>query len=214
MNPTDCLKNAAVLVAAPPSLHRQGLLSTLHEQWPDLSFSVTADTCMLEPLLRQQPYALLVLDSALAGPSLGTLFQRLRNVRSCQPILVIASQRLSPVLRQHLLQPDTNALLPYNSTPAMVVATVMPLLSGATGGMLGTVATRRNFTPPTPFSQREVEVLRLITADLCNQEIADHLCLSVRTVESHRRALLQKAGAKTLVGLVMQAMREGWVGVA
>jgi DNA-binding NarL/FixJ family response regulator len=36
----------------------------------------------------------------------------------------------------------------------------------------------------------------------------------VRTVESHRRALLQKTGAKTLVGLVVQAVREGWVAVA
>jgi DNA-binding NarL/FixJ family response regulator len=59
-----------------------------------------------------------------------------------------------------------------------------------------------------------LDVLRLVVADCCNQEIADRLFLSVRTVESHRRALLQKAGAKTLVGLVVQAMREGWVAVA
>jgi DNA-binding NarL/FixJ family response regulator len=214
MNSASCFGNASVLVAAPPSLHRQGLLATLHDQWPDLAFSVTADASMLEPLLRQQPYALLVLDSTLAGPSLAALFQRLRSVRSCQPILVIASQRLSPALKQHLLQPDTNALLPYNATPATVVTTVMALLSGAAGGTLTHPAARRTFAPPTPFSQREVEVLRLIVSDLCNQEIADHLCLSVRTVESHRRALLQKAGAKTLVGLVVQAVREGWVGVA
>ncbi|GAB2795559.1 DNA-binding NarL/FixJ family response regulator [Hymenobacter luteus] len=48
-------------------------------------------------------------------------------------------------------------------------------------------------------------------ADCCNQEIADKLFLSVRTVESHRRALLQKAGTKTLVGLVVQAVRERWL---
>lgn len=203
-----------MLVAAPPSLYRQGLLATLHEQWPDLTFSVTADAGMLEPLLQQQPYALLVLDSTLAGPSLAALYQRLRHVRSCQPILVIASQRLSPALKQHLFQPDTNALLPYNATPATVVTTVMALLSGATGGTLSSPPTRRPFAPPTPFSQREAEVLRLVVADLCNQEIANQLCLSVRTVESHRRALLQKAGVKTLVGLVVQAVREGWVGIA
>jgi DNA-binding NarL/FixJ family response regulator len=214
MNSPSCFSNASVLVAAPPSLHRQGLLATLHDQWPELSFSVTADVSMVEPLVRQQSYALLVLDSTLVGSSLGALFERLRNVRSCQPILIIASQRLSPAFRQHLLQPHTNALLPHNATPNTVVTTVMALLSGAAGGTLSLPPTRRTFAPPTPFSQREVEVLRLIVADLCNREIADQLCLSVRTVESHRRTLLQKAGAKTLVGLVVQAVREGWVGVA
>jgi DNA-binding NarL/FixJ family response regulator len=68
--------------------------------------------------------------------------------------------------------------------------------------------------PATPLSRRELDVLHLVVADHCNQEIADRLFVSVRTVESHRRALLQKTGAKTLVGLVVQAVREGWVTVA
>ncbi|WP_141765620.1 helix-turn-helix domain-containing protein, partial [Hymenobacter coccineus] len=63
----------------------------------------------------------------------------------------------------------------------------------------------------TPFSPRELEVLRLVVDDYCNREIAGHLYLSVRTVESHRRALLQKSGARTLVGLVAWALRAGMV---
>ena len=54
-------------------------------------------------------------------------------------------------------------------------------------------------------------MLRLVVQDCCNQEIADQLFLSVRTVESHRRALLQKAGVRTLVGLAVQAVKQGWV---
>jgi DNA-binding NarL/FixJ family response regulator len=54
-------------------------------------------------------------------------------------------------------------------------------------------------------------VLRLVTDDHCNQEIADLLFVSVRTVESHRRALLQKSGTRTLAGLVAWALREGMV---
>ena len=65
--------------------------------------------------------------------------------------------------------------------------------------------------PAGSFSPRELEVLRLVVADQCNDEIADHLCLSVRTVESHRRTLLHKAGTRTLVGLAARAVREGWV---
>jgi DNA-binding NarL/FixJ family response regulator len=64
---------------------------------------------------------------------------------------------------------------------------------------------------PTRISRRELEVLHLVANDHCNQEIADHLFVSVRTVESHRRALLQKSGTRTLAGLVAWALRAGMV---
>lgn len=214
MNSTCYFSAATVLVAAAPSLHRQGLLTTLHDHWPNLPLSVTADTSQLLPLLRQQAYSLLILDGTLVGASLGELLQQLRGIRSCQPVLVLATQRLAFQLRQQLPETSHSALLPYNAAPSSVVASIMALLSGADGGTRSSTTAPRRFAPPTPFSQREVEVLRLVVADHCNQEIADRLCVSVRTVESHRRALLQKAGAKTLVGLVVQAVREGWVGVA
>jgi len=186
----------------------------LHDYWPAFSFTVTADASQLVPLLRQQPYALIVLDSALGGSSLVELLRQLRSIRSCQQVLVLVSQRFTSSQSQQLLQAGAAALLPYNAAPSTVVSTIAALLSGATGGISRTVSTPHRMAPPTPFSQREVEVLRLVVADYCNQEIADQLCLSVRTVESHRRALLQKTGAKTLVGLVVQAVREGWVGVS
>ncbi|MGI4887198.1 MAG: LuxR C-terminal-related transcriptional regulator [Janthinobacterium lividum] len=66
--------------------------------------------------------------------------------------------------------------------------------------------------PATDFTARELEVLRLVVADLSNRDIANRLFVSVRTVESHRRALLQKAGARTAVGLAVRAVRAGWVG--
>jgi len=204
---------AAVLVAAPPSLHRQGLLATLHEKWPLLACTVTADVTELPLLVRQQPYALIVLDDTLGSLALAGLIRHLRSIRSCQPIFVLVGQRLPPVQRQLLLQAGAKTLLPHNIAPAALLATITPLLNGTTGGTRAASAVLHH-PPLTPFSSREAEVLRLVVADHCNQEIADKLCLSVRTVESHRRALLQKAGVKTLVGLVVQAVREGWVGVA
>jgi DNA-binding NarL/FixJ family response regulator len=56
------------------------------------------------------------------------------------------------------------------------------------------------------LTRREKEVLRLITDELTNQEIADQLCVSVRTVECHRLSLLHKLGAKNTAGLVKKAI--------
>ncbi|MCR5887921.1 response regulator transcription factor [Hymenobacter sp. J193] len=202
---------ATVLVAAPPSLHRQGLLATLHTHWPALACTVTPDAGQLLPLLRQQAYGLVVLDSTLSGPGLPQLLRQLRTIRGSQQLLVLTGRHLAPLLRRQLLQAGAHALLRQSAPPAAAVATIAALLSGAAGGTVPGAATALATLPPTPFSPREVEVLRLVVADFSNQEIAEQLNLSVRTVESHRRALLQKAGARTLVGLAVQAVRQGWV---
>jgi two-component system response regulator NreC len=59
--------------------------------------------------------------------------------------------------------------------------------------------------PPDDLSARELEVLRLIALGHTNSEIASHLYLSVRTVESHRAHIQQKTGRTTRAALVAYA---------
>ena len=60
-----------------------------------------------------------------------------------------------------------------------------------------------------PLSEREIEVLKLIGDGLTNKEIGDKLYISDRTVDSHRRNLLQKTGAKNSAELVKYAFTKG-----
>jgi DNA-binding NarL/FixJ family response regulator len=60
------------------------------------------------------------------------------------------------------------------------------------------------------LTPREKEVLKLITSEYTNQEIANELYLSLRTVENYRMNLLQKMGVKNTAGLVKMAMRMGY----
>lgn len=57
------------------------------------------------------------------------------------------------------------------------------------------------------FSSREEEVLKLICNGYATNEIADKLCLSHKTIDNHRSKLLQKAGVKNSVGLVIYAIK-------
>lgn len=52
------------------------------------------------------------------------------------------------------------------------------------------------------LSEREQEVLQLLTQNLSNPEIAKQLCISLRTVESHKNSIRQKFGAKTIFSLI------------
>jgi DNA-binding NarL/FixJ family response regulator len=57
------------------------------------------------------------------------------------------------------------------------------------------------------LSSREREVLQLVAEGLSNKEIAAHLGLSARTIESHRANLLAKLGARGTADLVRVAIR-------
>ncbi|RYZ59457.1 MAG: response regulator transcription factor [Chitinophagaceae bacterium] len=62
-----------------------------------------------------------------------------------------------------------------------------------------------------PLTKREKEILQLIANGLSNQEIADQLYISLRTVETHRFNLTQKLDVKNAAGLVKEAIKRGLV---
>lgn len=70
-------------------------------------------------------------------------------------------------------------------------------------------ASSRKKNVDIPISPREIEVLKLIAQEYSNSEIAEKLFISIRTVDTHRRNLLEKLGAKNTAGLVKFAIQKG-----
>lgn len=73
--------------------------------------------------------------------------------------------------------------------------------------------------PPIPphhahqdiLSTREIEVLVLITKGLINKEIADKLNISLTTVITHRKNITEKLGIKSVSGLTIYAVMNGYI---
>lgn len=61
------------------------------------------------------------------------------------------------------------------------------------------------------LSSREIEVLVLITKGLINKEIADKLNISLTTVITHRKNITEKLGIKSVSGLTIYAVMNGYV---
>lgn len=61
------------------------------------------------------------------------------------------------------------------------------------------------------ISQRELDVLRLVALGLLNKEIADKLNISLNTVLSHRKNITAKLGIKTVSGLVVYCITNGYL---
>jgi len=61
------------------------------------------------------------------------------------------------------------------------------------------------------LTEREMDVLKLITEEYSTSEIGEKLAISVKTVESHRRSLYKKIKVKNVVGLAMYAVKNNIV---
>lgn len=59
------------------------------------------------------------------------------------------------------------------------------------------------------LTEREIEIIRLISKELSSQEIAEKLFIAPKTVETHRHNILKKLGLKNTVGLVKYALKNG-----
>ena len=61
------------------------------------------------------------------------------------------------------------------------------------------------------LSAREIEVLKLITKGFINKEIAEKLNISLTTVISHRKNITEKLGIKSVAGLTIYAVMNGYI---
>lgn len=64
--------------------------------------------------------------------------------------------------------------------------------------------------PPRELSEREIEILRLAAKGMSNQEIAEKLFLSRRTVQAHLVNIFRKMDVGSRTEAILQALKRGW----
>ena len=61
----------------------------------------------------------------------------------------------------------------------------------------------------TKLTEREIDIIKLISRELSSVEIAKKIFISPKTVESHRHNILKKLGVKNTVGIIKYAIKNG-----
>jgi NarL family two-component system response regulator LiaR len=67
--------------------------------------------------------------------------------------------------------------------------------------------------PSVELSERELEILRSAAKGMSNQDIADRLFLSRRTIQAHLANIFRKMDVGSRTEAVLQALRKGWLGL-
>lgn len=178
-----------------------------------LSGTYTNGDDLLEALNESQPDVLL-LDIYMPGKNgievAGIVSKQFPSVK----IIALTNVDIIPQVKK-MLQNGASGYLLKDAAPEIIIEAIRKVAEGEKYiyADLQKQIMNNLFEPKTSHvvTRREKEILQLIVDEHTNQEIADKLFLSLRTVENHRNNLLQKLGVKNTAGLVKAAISQGIV---
>ena len=200
-----------IVLADDHAVVRAGIRMVLDEipGWEVVAECGDADTAARQ--VRGHRPDVLVLDLAMPGrPSLDAL----PDIRRSSPDthVVILTMDADPAMARRAMATGAAGYVLKEAAETELVEAIRRAVAGASylDPSLGAlVAAAPETSRSHELSDRELEVLHLIALGNTNTEVADALCLSVRTVETHRSHILTKTGCKSRADLVTYALGIG-----
>lgn len=206
-----------IAIADDHELIIQGLSLMLEPvAWVQIVWKNTGGLRLLENLQQHQP-DILLLDIQMPGCSGIDLCKDICKAMPQVRIIALTNFDESYYVKQ-MLRNGARGYLLKNTDQDTLLKAIRDVYSGKTfldphiqHVLLEQLTQTRGKRTDVPLTRRETEVLKLIAEEKSNQEIADQLFISLRTVETHRLNLNQKLSAKNTAGLVKEAMKRGLI---
>ncbi|WP_405056613.1 response regulator transcription factor [Kribbella sp. NBC_01505] len=162
---------------------------------------------VLPASVRERP-DVLVLDACLPGDvGIETLARRSPD----SGVLVLSDRDLSAAASLRLVrQAPRVGLIATDASPDELVRAIRQIARGQTvldpELMLAAIRVKDN-----PLTDRECQVLKLVTTGATAQEVARKLCLSAGTVRNYLSRILTKTQARTRIEAIRKAEQAGWI---
>jgi DNA-binding NarL/FixJ family response regulator len=219
----DGAQEILVLLVDDHAIERQGVRSLLDAQADIKVVAEAGDGLEALPLVSQCHPDVVITETIMPRMNgLELIGQLLRRYPDIRVLVLTRNDRDDCVLR--FVQAGAGGYLLKTVDRAELLAAIRAVMRGGRvlqPAALDTVlddylqrvrepSARRYAVELTP---REREVLKLIAEGNTNQDIAELLCLSRKTVETHRSNIMDKLGLHKVADLVKYAIREGLVGL-
>jgi DNA-binding NarL/FixJ family response regulator len=155
---------------------------------------------------------LILLDLTMPGISGDDLVARMHTRYPQIPILVL-SMHNEPQIAERAVKAGARGYLSKDHEPEVLLSAIRKLASGGRY-MDQHIAERIAFqvsgadpgSPHDSLTDREFQILRLLARGMTGKQIATELCISSKTVSTHKARLMEKMGFSSSVALYRYAM--------
>ena len=213
------MKRIRILIVEDHATVREGLKLIISAQSDMEVVGDTGDGRSAISLAQQLQPDIVLMDISL--PSLNGLKATALLKECCPEVHVLALTRHQEDGYLHqMLRAGASGYILKQSPPAELLHAIRAIANGGkyldsavAGKMMGSYVGRATGSAEmtAALTDRETEVLRLISWGHSNKEIASRLDLSVKTVEAHKANGMKKLGMSSRIDIVRYAVLQGWL---
>lgn len=167
--------------------------------------------------VREHSPDLLLLDISMPQSDGLQVLQQIRRTHPHVRVLVLTMHEEEGYLKR-ALEAGAAGYCPKSAADAELISAIRAVMRGNvyihpshTKILLDKMLPTSAPSAAADLSERESAVLKLVALGHTNQEIAEQLALSVKTVESYRARGMEKLGLSSRAALVRYAIQEGWM---
>lgn len=206
----------SILVADPDDLVRAGLRTILEirRKWSVCCEARTGEEAI--KLARTFRPDVVVVDVAISNPDGIAVTRQIKQDRPESQILAFTSIDDENTIRS-ILAAGASAFVPKPSGSGKLIEAIESLSNhkpfftaqAAETLLKSFLLNDGAAAKSSSLTRRQREIVRLLATGRSNKEVAASLSISIKTVETHRAAIMRKLGFRSVANLVRYAVREG-----
>ncbi len=174
-----------------------------------MGHATNASSCL--GFLKQHQPDIILMDINLPDKSGTDLCREVKQLYPSVFVLGLSTFNQQAVIR-NMMDNGASGYLLKNASKEELLEAIATVLKGKNYLSFEVAASMKEPSKEAPLiTRREKEVLELIAQGLTNNEIAEKLFISIATVNTHRKSLLEKFEVKNTALLIGKAIRYGFV---
>ena len=205
-----------ILLADDHKIFAEGLAAVLRIKFPQAVFEIvhSGEDAWVK-IEASQHFQLVITDISMPGISGLELATRIKQQYPAIKVLILSMHNDRQMVAAALAT-EAEGFVLKTSTAQEIANAINDLLNDSTHYsrdvlqiMLSKAKDEKQSIQQNPLTDRELEILKLILEENSNEQVAEKLFISKRTVETHRMHIMEKTGCKNLIALYKFASRNG-----